>query len=49
MKAVRIGNCLLINGDCQQVIKELEDNSITLIHTDPPYIIHSSSDTGAFM
>ena len=26
MKTIRIGNCLLINGDCQEVIKELEDN-----------------------
>ena len=49
MKTVKIGNCLLINGDCQEVIKELEDNSITLIHTDPPYIIHSSGDIGSFM
>lgn len=49
MKTVKIGNCLLINGDCQEVIKELEDNSITLIHTDPPYIIHSSGNIGSFM
>lgn len=49
MKTVAIGNCLLINGDCQEVIKELEDNSITLIHTDPPYIIHSSGNIGSFM
>lgn len=49
MKTIRIGNCLLINGDCQEVIKELEDNSITLIHTDPPYIIHSSGNIGSFM
>ena len=49
MKTVTIGNCLLINGDCQEVIKELEDNSITLIHTDPPYIIHSSGNIGSFM
>jgi len=49
MKTIKIGNCLLINGDCQEVIKELEDNSITLIHTDPPYIIHSSGNIGSFM
>jgi DNA modification methylase len=49
MKTVKIGNCLLINGDCQEVIKEFEDNSITLIHTDPPYVIHSSGDMGKMM
>jgi DNA modification methylase len=28
---------LLLNGDCLQVLKELEDNSIDSIVTDPPY------------
>lgn len=36
-----IGNCTLYLGDCYEIIKELEDKSITLIHTDPPYLIHS--------
>lgn len=36
-----IGNCVLVNGDCEEFIKQLPDNSITLIHTDPPYVIHS--------
>ena len=28
---------LLINGDCLQVLKELEDESVDSIVTDPPY------------
>lgn len=36
-----IGNCTLYLGDCYEIIKELENKSITLIHTDPPYLIHS--------
>lgn len=29
----------LINGDCFEAISELEDNSIDLVVTDPPYIL----------
>ena len=28
---------MLLNGDCQQHLKEIQDNSIDLILTDPPY------------
>lgn len=28
---------MLINGDCEQELKKLEDNSVDLICTDPPY------------
>lgn len=48
-KIVKIGNCLLINDDCQNAIKNIDDKTITLIHTDPPYIIHSSGNIGSFM
>ena len=33
---VQIGNCKLYFGNCEEIIKEIEDNSITLIHTGPP-------------
>ena len=36
-----IGNCTLYCGDCHEILKDIEDNSIDLIHTDPPYKIHS--------
>lgn len=29
----------LINGDCYEKIKEIEDNSVDLVITDPPYIV----------
>ena len=41
MEIKTIGNCILVNGDCEEYIKQIPDKSITLIHTDPPYIIHS--------
>lgn len=44
-----IGNCILFNANCEDIIKEIGDKSITLIHTDPPYIIHSSGNIGSFM
>lgn len=34
-----IKDCLLINDDCFKVLKELEDNSVDLILTNPPYNI----------
>jgi DNA modification methylase len=49
MQIETIGNCVLVNGDCEEFIKQLPDNSINLIHTDPPYIIHSSGNIGSFM
>ena len=44
-----LGDCTLYYGDCVEVMKELDDNSITLIHTDPPYVIHSDDNMGAMM
>ena len=41
MEYKQIGDAVLINGDCEEYIKQIPDNCITLIHTDPPYIIHS--------
>lgn len=50
MEILQIGNCLLINGDCYEYIKTIPDKSIDLIHTDPPYVIHSNKeDVGPFM
>ena len=49
MEIKTIGNCILVNGDCEEYIKQIPDNSITLIHTDPPYIIHSDDNMGAMM
>lgn len=37
----KIGNHILINDDCENVLKSFDDKLITLIHTDPPYLIHS--------
>ena len=48
-EVVKIGNCILINGDCEVAIKEIPDNSVTLIHTDPPYVIHSDDNMGEMM
>lgn len=39
IKTDDIRDCLLINDDCFKVLKELEDNSVDLILTDPPYNI----------
>ena len=49
MEYKQIGDAVLINGDCEEYIKQIPDNCITLIHTDPPYIIHSSGAIGSFM
>jgi len=45
----KIGNCFLFNGDCFEVLKSLKDKCVDLIHTDPPYIIHSDGDMGKMM
>lgn len=33
----QFGNIKLYNGDCMEVMKDIPDNSIDLIITDPPY------------
>ena len=45
----KIGGCTLYNGDCEEIIKTIPDNSVTLIHTDPPYVIHSDDNMGKMM
>lgn len=36
-------NIKLIHGDCLEVMKDIRDNSIDLIVTDPPYLINYKS------
>lgn len=45
----QLGGCTLYHGDCEKVIKTISDNSVTLIHTDPPYVIHSDDNMGEMM
>ena len=35
-------------GDSYQLIKEIPDNSIDLVHIDPPYLIHAGGSGGCF-
>lgn len=49
IKKVEIGQCVLYLGNCYDVIKEIPNNYVTLIHTDPPYLIHSDTNVGKFM
>ncbi|AGA66074.1 DNA methylase N-4/N-6 domain-containing protein [Brachyspira pilosicoli P43/6/78] len=37
-RKVVIGNCILIKGNCENVMEELESNSINAIASDPPYL-----------
>ena len=36
-------------GDCYQLIKEIPDKSVDLVHTDPPYLIHAGGSGGCFV
>lgn len=36
---VMIDDCLLINGDCYEIIKTIPDKSIDLVYVDIPYIV----------
>ena len=38
--------CNLIQGDCLEVLKELPDESIDLVLTDPPYFLINKSGSG---
>lgn len=40
---VEIGDCIIYLGDCYEVLKEIDDKFITLVHSDPPYVVHSGS------
>ncbi|MCZ9901675.1 site-specific DNA-methyltransferase [Brachyspira hyodysenteriae] len=37
-RKVVIGNCTLIKGNCEEVMEELESNSINAVVSDPPYL-----------
>lgn len=43
MEKLVIGDCTLYHGDSYEVLKEIESDSVTLVHTDPPYLIHSET------
>lgn len=43
MEIKHIENCTLVYGDCLEYLKSLSANSVSLIHTDPPYVIHSGA------
>lgn len=49
MEKIVIKNAELYFGNSEEVIQTLNTDSITLIHTDPPYLIHSDDNMGAFM
>ena len=36
----------LLNGDCQELIKQIPDGSVDLIVTDPPYLIRATNGGG---
>ena len=36
----------LIQGDCLEVMKNIPDNSVDLIATDPPYLISATNRGG---
>jgi len=36
-EVVFVGNVLLVSGDAREVLKEIDDESVGLIFTDPPY------------
>lgn len=38
--------CKLLNGDCLELMKNIPDNSIDLILTDPPYLISATNGGG---
>lgn len=39
-------NYKLLQGDCLELLKEIPDESIDLIATDPPYLVSSTNDGG---
>lgn len=48
MNKVEIGLYTLYLGDCYDVIKTIPSNSVTLVHSDPPYIVHSGAQNSEF-
>ena len=42
-------NITLYFADCKDVFPTFKEKSIDLIHTDPPYVIHSDGNIGTFM
>ena len=45
-KDFSIGNCQLMFGDCLERMKEIPDESVDCIVTDPPYKITSKGCSG---
>ena len=41
---ININNIKLYNGDCIEVMGELENNSVDLVVTDPPYLMDYQSN-----
>lgn len=39
-------NYKLLQGDCLELLKEIPDESIDLIATDPPYLVSSTNGGG---
>ena len=39
-------NRQLINGDCLEELKKLDDNSVDLLCTDPPYVMDLWANIG---
>lgn len=37
-----IGNCILVNADCYDVLLTLPEKFVSLVNTDPPYIVKTS-------
>lgn len=41
MRKIETDNYILYCGDCYEVLKDIADKSVTLVHSDPPYVVHS--------
>lgn len=38
---ITIGNCILVNADCYDVLPTLPEKFVSLVNTDPPYVVKS--------
>lgn len=36
---ITIGNCILVNADCYDVLPTLPEKFVSLVNTDPPYVV----------
>ena len=39
---ITIGNCILVNADCYDVLPTLPEKFVSLVNTDPPYVVKTS-------